>query len=307
LSGTEKSRRYADIRLNDHFSTGPVAIRARLGIHDDDGASFLSTSVESSFRLIHRKNDDKDSRVRITAGRTGLRTSWNDQNGFRDGSSPRTDHRVPVISRVEIQVDHFVGVAGISLRGFAHSITSALVWSLDNVSGNSTATRLSSSIRRVGGSIEISYRKHQTHGVYAFARPSVVHSYTDGDTAPGKALVDALPGAWLHARLGIRKLLFKGDMDLDLSVRVRYWDAMGGRRLDPTTGLLVLPSNDSRSVESSATVDMVAEAGVLSATLFVSYENLFSGTSLLDGNLLVPDYPLPSQRFRFGVYWPIRN
>jgi len=306
LSGTDKNRKYAELRLNDRFSIGPIALQARLGIHDDDGASFLSASLESSFPLV-RHADGHNSRLRITAGRTGLRTSWYDGNGFRPGSLSRMDHTVPVISRVEIQVDHFVGPIGITLQVFAHSVSSTLVWSRDGTNGNTRATRLGSAVRRVGGSLELSYRKNESHGLYALARPSVVHSSTGDQTAIGSALVKALPGAWLYARLGIRKLLFKGDMDLDLSARVRYWDAMGGRRLDPSTGLLVLPSNDSRTVKSSATVDIVAEAGVLSATLFVSYENLFSGTNLLRGNLLVPDYPLPSQRFRFGVYWPIRN
>jgi hypothetical protein len=51
----------------------------------------------------------------------------------------------------------------------------------------------------------------------------------------------------------------------------------------------------------------VAEAGIRTATIFLSYENIFSGTNALVGNLLIPDYPLPAKRFRFGVFWPISD
>ncbi len=50
---------------------------------------------------------------------------------------------------------------------------------------------------------------------------------------------------------------------------------------------------------------LIAEARVRDATLFFVYENALSGTALMTGNLIVPVYPLPAQRFRFGVFWPI--
>lgn len=105
----------------------------------------------------------------------------------------------------------------------------------------------------------------------------------------------------------MRALLFRGDLDVDLSVRAYFWESMVGRRLDTRSGLLVLPSDDSQVVPSSMTVDVVAEAGVRTATIFLAYENIFSGTNALVGNLLVPDYPLPAKRFRFGVFWPITD
>ena len=50
---------------------------------------------------------------------------------------------------------------------------------------------------------------------------------------------------------------------------------------------------------------LVVLAGVRSATLYVTYENLLSGTAVMPGTMLVPIYPLPEQRLRFGVFWPI--
>ena len=59
-----------------------------------------------------------------------------------------------------------------------------------------------------------------------------------------------------------------------------------------------------RSVVATELEDTVT---VRTATLFFAYENVLARTVLMPGTLLVPDYPYPAQRFRFGVYWPIRN
>jgi hypothetical protein len=52
-------------------------------------------------------------------------------------------------------------------------------------------------------------------------------------------------------------------------------------------------------------LDVALKAGIRDATLFLTFENVLSGTSLQPGVLVVPVYPLPEQRFRFGVFWPI--
>jgi hypothetical protein len=52
-------------------------------------------------------------------------------------------------------------------------------------------------------------------------------------------------------------------------------------------------------------LDVGLEAGIREATLFFSMENVLSGTPVQPGTLIVPVYPLPERRFRFGVYWPI--
>jgi hypothetical protein len=62
-----------------------------------------------------------------------------------------------------------------------------------------------------------------------------------------------------------------------------------------------------RPPAASSTIDLVFEGGIRGATVSLAYENLLSGTNVLIGNLIVPDYPLPQQRIRFGVRWPIKN
>ncbi len=105
----------------------------------------------------------------------------------------------------------------------------------------------------------------------------------------------------------MRYLIFQRDLDLDISIRGRFWSEFAGRAFHPQSGLLVVPVEGARPVESSATLDLVVTGGVRTATLFLAYENFLSGTSFLPGNLLVPVYPLAEKRIRFGVFWPIQN
>jgi hypothetical protein len=155
--------------------------------------------------------------------------------------------------------------------------------------------------------ISLLWREDHARGVYANLHGSMHSSKAPASTAVGRLWQTSMPDQWATARLGMRALLFEGDLDLDLYVRGRVWQTMNGLRLHTPTGLLVLPSDESSLVPESAAVDIGATGMVRGATFFFSYENMFSGTTLLVGNLLVPDYPLPRQRIRFGVYWPIAN
>ena len=122
----------------------------------------------------------------------------------------------------------------------------------------------------------------------------------------------ALPEFFVQGRLGARYAIF-GDLALDLSLRGRFWTEMRSRTLHAPTGLLVLPHEDddlfppSGFLPSSGMLDIVVEAGLRTATLFLAYENVLSGTQLLAGNLIVPVYQLHERRLRFGVFWPIKN
>ncbi|MDX1488150.1 MAG: putative porin, partial [Acidiferrobacterales bacterium] len=97
------------------------------------------------------------------------------------------------------------------------------------------------------------------------------------------------------------------DLLLDVAVRGRFWSQLRSRTLHPQTGLLVIPEAGARIFGPSGTLDVVLQGGIRTATLFVVYENILSGTAVLVGNLLVPTYPLPERRLRFGIYWPIFN
>lgn len=116
-----------------------------------------------------------------------------------------------------------------------------------------------------------------------------------------------LPEWILSGEIGFRAILFTGDLRLDTSVRGRSWSAMTSRTLHAPTGLMVLPSPERTPVLSSYTLDLVVKGSIRTATVYVIYENMTSGTGLMTGNELVADYPLPAGQLRFGVYWPITN
>ncbi len=156
-------------------------------------------------------------------------------------------------------------------------------------------------------SLSLGWRADGRRGPYA--RIEGVLGISEGPDNGGASMLweQSLPQRWASGRFGWKALLFQKDLDLDLFIRGRMWDAMNGLRLHTPTGLLVLPEDFSAPMASNWMVDVGAEGDVRGATLFLAYENMFSGTTWQIGNLLVPDYPLPRQRVRFGVYWPISN
>lgn len=162
-------------------------------------------------------------------------------------------------------------------------------------------------VYRVGAAADLGWRRTAGRGFYATVQPAVVRLLNAGASPIHDRLAESLPAAYVRGRLGLRYLLFRGDLDLDLSLRGHAWTSLRSRTLQPQTGLLVLPPAGSRTFGPSGTLDVLALAGVRTATFFLAYENILSGTALMPGTLLVPDYPLPARRMRFGVYWPITD
>lgn len=146
-----------------------------------------------------------------------------------------------------------------------------------------------------------------SESLYATVNPVISAAQSDSDAAEARAWEQALPDWWISGRVGTRLLLFTDDLDLDASVRIRAWPAFAGRTLHTPTGLLMLRDAGERAVPAASAIDVVFEGGVRGATLFFAWENILSGTNAMPGNQLLPDYPLPEQRIRFGVYWPIAN
>lgn len=153
-----------------------------------------------------------------------------------------------------------------------------------------------------GAGIRLNFASRPERGLYATLNAAM--------TGTGETGIDAgqLFPEWISSgQLGFRVVLFTGDLRLNASVRGRSWSAMASRALHAPTGLLVIPSAERAPVDASYTLDLVVEGGIRTATIYIIYENITSGTRLMSGNELVPDYPFPAQQWRFGVYWPIAN
>ncbi len=163
--------------------------------------------------------------------------------------------------------------------------------------------------RRVTGTARLGWRDRAARGLYARLRADASAFLNSGDSPVHAREAEALPPVWGEARLGVRALgLFGGNLDLDLAARGRGWAAFRGRSFHAPTALFALPPLDARPVDPSGTLDLIAEAAIGGgrATVFIAYENILASRAY-SGAYVVPVYPLPNPRLRFGVFWLLPN
>jgi len=158
--------------------------------------------------------------------------------------------------------------------------------------------------RQVSGGVELGFRRTANRGLYATAQPTAFAFLNNTASPAHNRVAESLPPAYVEARIGARYVLFQ-DLDTDASLRGRAWASFSSRTLHEPTGTLAIPQQESPTFGPEGALDLVVEAGLRGATLFLVWENVLSGTDVTPGNLLVPIYPLPEQRLRFGVFWPI--
>ena len=195
----------------------------------------------------------------------------------------------------------------VTLSGFSQQSRNSLDYIYNPAQDTLTVFTPSKPVMWQGATADFGFRRNHVKGWYLTTSATVFNSATDPSIDNHASIAQQLPEVYIQGKLGMRYRIFKGDLDFDLYARGRLWSPFLGRTLHPQTGLLVLRPTDAREIDSSMTLDVVLEAKVRTAKFFLGFENLLSGTNLITGNLLVPDYPLPQQRFRFGVFWPIWN
>ena len=208
----------------------------------------------------------------------------------------------PVVAAARLELEWHHGPWRAATTPYARRYDHLRVFTGDDT--DRTAVFLDAPAMRYGVSTMLAW---DSGTLYASVNPVISAARSDSDAAEGRAWEQALPDWWVSGRVGTRLLLFTDDLDLDASVRVRAWPAFAGRTLHTPTGLLMLRDAGERAVPAASAMDLVFEGGIRGATLFFAWENILSGTNAMPGNQLVPDYPLPEQRIRFGVYWPIAN
>ncbi len=204
-----------------------------------------------------------------------------------------------------------VGVFDFELSAFAHRITRPLdFYARGPAGGTAAAVVAPGAFRRAGLTLALGARREARRGLYTTAQATYTRFLNASASPLHTRAARALPNLSAEARLGARFALFTEDLIIDAYVRGRFWSDLRSRTLHAPTGLLVLPTLETGTtgpgvIGPSGTIGAVAEIRLPTATFFLVYENALSGTRLQPGTLLVPTYPLPAQRFRFGVYWPI--
>ena len=170
-------------------------------------------------------------------------------------------------------------------------------WAAWAAPGAFVADTVGTATQRTAGLVgALGLRASARRGLYGAAWAQAV---TSGD-------VPGVPPVHGDARVGARALLFRGDLDADVFVRLRGWTAFTGRVLHEPTGLFLLPADPSAArVRAGTQLDLVASAHVRTATLHVAYVDALAGTAVTRGSLTVPGYPFAGRRLEIAVFWPI--
>lgn len=227
-------------------------------------------------------------------------TGFGSMSGFASGMAAPPADRI-VQGGATIGLD--LGSIDVELGGFGSR--RARPTDYFAVGDDSAAVRTAGSpLELLGAYAVLRWRRDAQRGLYAAIRSTLLR-IPSSDDLQIRRIADTLPSYSGSGRLGARFVLFQGDLDLDTYAEATAWSSMRSRSLHPETALLTVPERDAVIVGPSSILSLAAEAGIRGATLFLVYENALSGTTLMTGNLIVPVYPLPERRFRFGVYWPI--
>ena len=300
-SETGEARSFQSLKGGLFFQRDRLAVRGDGGVYRQNGSTFPGGMVRLDFWQKHLNFFTELSR-------SGITLPWIEQKGWTSLIETPNELPQPRFSMARGGVELNVGWFSLGAEAYAHTTDefADLYIRSDAGSPDSLIVRVSEEAHQWAGlSATLGFRKDQKKGLFFTVTPSLNQMQNPTASAEHVRQSNSLPEWYIRAKLGVRYLLFRGDFDVDLYVQGRAWSTFQSRRLHPQTGRLVIPTASSRFVEPSGTLDVVMEVGVRTAKIFVSMENILSGTSILLGNQLVPDYPLPEQRFRFGVFWPI--
>lgn len=285
--------------------------RTALALHT--GAHQAEDDVHPSARArIERRWNGFD--VFASAALGGQPASWVEQHGFGDLILPPDAAPTSRIARAEVGVSAAGGPFDAELTTFGHATRDAVDLFAPAQGDTLVVRALDDPLHRAGIAAEVGWRRDAERGLYATAQGTATQLLNDSASPDHARLATTLPEAFGQARIGARFVLFEGDLDTDLSVRGRAWTEMRSRQFHGPTALFAVSPPDA-PVQSgwpmafgpSGTVDVQADVGFRGATLFFTFENVLSGTTLQPGTFVVPVYPLPERRFRFGVFWPIEN
>ncbi len=279
---------------------GPLNLDLEPALHKTDKKSFLGGRARIDF-------SQKWLSLFGQASLSSQTSSWIQQYGWGDTIQPLSDWTDSQVANLQAGFRLKGGPFSLDVTGFINQSNEYADFFSSTSSDTIKVELFNSAVQWSGVTAELGIRKDASKGFYLTVTPTL-YQFNDATASNNHAtLSESLPELYVRGRFGMRYLIFKGDLDLDLYTRARLWSSFQSRTLHPETGLLVLRPAGSRPVDGSIAMDVVLEAGIRGAKLFLSFENVLSHPSIIVGNLLVPDYPLPAQRFRFGVHWPIQD
>lgn len=300
---TTRQRLHATLR--DSIGWGATSVVLNGGLHVSDRQSYPSASadVDHSWGWL---------RVFVDGRLAGQPVSWIERAGFGETLVPLDTVPTGRILHGRTGLGADLGPFDVRLTGFAHTIHHPIDLYATATPDELVVQASDVPFRRAGATLEVGWRRDAQAGLYASMQGTGLQFLNPDASTVHARVAETLPQAFGQGRLGARFVAFKGDLDADLYVQGRGWTAMRSRQFHPPTGLLAVPPADAPVIENAprsfgpnGTLNVALEAGIRDATLFLTFENVLSGTQLQSGVLTVPVYPLPEQRFRFSVFWPI--
>ena len=293
------TRRFTHASFNGRFNLGGLSLEVEPGWHVLPDESYVGGSLRVSYGA-------SQARLFAEGAYSGKSLSWVEEYGWGDTFLPLVMPASSNIGMARAGVTGELGPVDLGVTAFAHRVDNPVdVFSINQ--DTVQVQQLADPLLWLGGTVDLGFRRHRQRGFYLTLTPGVYQMNNAEDSPEHRILSHSLPEVFIRGRMGLRYVLFRGDLDMDLYGRGRLWSPFLSRTLHPETGLLVLRNETDREVEASASLDIVLEAGVRTAKIFLAFENLLSGTSFVPGNMLVPNYPLPARRFRFSVFWPIQD
>ena len=236
----------------------------------------------------------------------GQPVAWIEEKGFGPLVEPLPGGQAPgAVLSAQTGARTQIGSVGARLAFFANRTTDRLYLYATGAPATARAALAEGVSWRTGGTLSARWRAGAERGFYASAGATAFLNASAVPYYPPAA--PTVPRVHGRARLGARYAFFTEDLNLDAYAEGRFWSRMTSRALHTPTGRLVLPPPGSPVLGPAATLDLHAEATIRTATLFVSYENALNRDRVQTGSLVVPVYPIPRRRLRFGVYWPIFN
>lgn len=301
------SRREVHVTVHDTLRVFSADVTLEGGYHTGSAPSGFSGAIGVG-RNIGR------TRLSGTVTFTGQPVSWIERAGFGGYVEPVSEPPDGRVLSGRLGATFELGPYDLGIEGFASRTTNPIDFYAPAYTGGDLRSPDTVFVavdgtphERVGVTVTAGWRREVERGLYATSQATLLRFPGKGESELKARVASSIPQLFGMGRIGARFTLFQRDLDLDVYLQGRYWTEMRSRLFHPPTGLLVVPSLSHPVFGSSGTLDVVAEIGIRTATLFMAYENVLSGTVIMRGNLIVPVYPLPERRFRFGVYWPIFN
>ncbi|MEM1041142.1 MAG: hypothetical protein AAGI91_00790 [Bacteroidota bacterium] len=300
----------------------PGADRARtlhLAVHDSLALAGFDLGLEAgftsaaaaSFPVVGVRADQALGPVQafVSARLAGATPSRVEREGFGGLAQPLGPARTERSLTLAAGFDAELGPFDLGLSGTLVQQTDPRVLLVEDGDLAAAFTTVDGAFRRATGTVRLAWRDRASRGLYLRLRANAHALLNAADSPVHERAAEAVPPVWGEARLGARALnLFDGNLDIDIAARGRGWSAFRGRSFHAPTALYALRPLNARPVDASGTLDLVTEAAIGSgrATVFIAYENLLASRAYA-GAYVVPVYPLPNPRLRFGVFWLLPN